>query len=99
MRVSVTAEDIALGCPNSCRRCPVALALNRTLGGSWHVDGLGAECPAGLWQPLPQEVAAFVSAFDAGEVVSPFAFEAGWLGEEAPGADDAGAAGRAQAAR
>lgn len=77
--IQVTQDDIDLGEPGNCDRCPGALALNHQLGGQWSVfDDL-------LWRftddgpcdefEIPRELRDFADDFDNLRPVSPFSFD------------------------
>ncbi len=69
--IDVTAADIAAGKPNCCRRCPIALAIQRAVHLDCEVDSDRIRLEAGEWDELrtaavrsPCAVAEFVSLFD-----------------------------------
>ncbi len=69
LTVDVTAEDIEEGEASSCRRCPVALALNRAYGGD--CSALVGDARISLWDreafisaAIPTSVRRFTQAFD-----------------------------------
>ena len=70
MIVHVTAEHIAAGLRNSCRFCPIALALGP---GSW----VGKWCAHDKLTQynLSDTATAFVVAFDSGFAVEPCTLE------------------------
>ncbi len=79
--VEVTAEDIAAGERDSCERCPIAIAVQRTglirvhadadaIWG-WPDDGDDTES---IGCDTPDIAARFMEDFDTGEPVEPFAF-------------------------
>jgi hypothetical protein len=81
VEVSVTAEHIAGGEPDSCWGCPIALAamdaipnfdvtVNRFQIGIDEIDGKIAP----TWVDLPDEAVTFIDRFDDGEPVEPFTF-------------------------
>ena len=77
VKVKVTQEDISNGAVWNACKCPVALALNRTLGrvvrvttASWWA----CNEPTKL-RELPPEALEFILKFDAGLEVAPFEFE------------------------
>ncbi len=81
--VAVSAEDIRQGERNNCAKCPVGLALARTLGprypGAKFMAGsmLGRILPArgGLISfEMPKDAEHFMFAFDAKKPVEPFTF-------------------------
>lgn len=90
-RIFVTEKDIQLG-QSSSAYCPIALALRRYHDGGkgflrvsaraglmwWRFDARrrSGYHPYPIVKPLPEAVRQFIAAFDAGEVVEPFAF---WL--------------------
>jgi hypothetical protein len=87
VRIEVTREDIALGYPGSCRRCPVAIAIGRTLAlaNEWLSDNVrlgfdfvnlraGSDA-AWLAMPTPTKVVCWIADFDATEDGRPFSFD------------------------
>ena len=81
VHVSVTAEDIAQGQPQSYCRCPVALALTRAADSRW-VEVIADEARfarRGRYMAetasLPSVVQRFIDAFDRGQPVEPFEFD------------------------
>ena len=77
MRVSVTAEHIARGCPEEGTRCPIALAVQEATGRETIVDGSFISCytSKGLRSyRAPREVQKFICNFDAGRSVFPSTF-------------------------
>lgn len=77
--VVVTEADIMQGRAGDCLSCPVALALNRCLGGHWSVsvDGLRRLPTAGksdLLIPTPDEVVDFIDWFDDDDAPAPLPF-------------------------
>lgn len=77
--VTVTLYDIVMGDPYNAVGCPVALALNRTLGGRWNVKRLSAtrrDDTEGLQRiELPETASKFIRDFDHLRPVYPFTFE------------------------
>jgi hypothetical protein len=82
--ISVTAEHIARGEPDSCRFCPVALAINGAFpdAGLIAVDGdhvalCDGPSLSNNWIELdmPDPARRFIEAFDQGGHVEPFTFE------------------------
>jgi hypothetical protein len=75
--VEVTQADIDAGTPNTCNLCPIAIALNRALGGAWFVREDEAIPLYAARRPvaLPAAATGFIVMFDAREPVEPFAFE------------------------
>lgn len=76
--IEVTDADIAAGLPKRCLLCPIAIALNRTLGRPKADIKVGwgqIQMPDGTSTSLPQLAIDFVRAFDYGKPVSPFTFE------------------------
>jgi hypothetical protein len=82
MKIEVTQEKISRGARCQSDNCPIALAWEVAFPGCTHVrvtkaalvfwrDAIGNCWSAGL----PPEATAFITAFDDGEPVSPFAFE------------------------
>ena len=89
--IEVTADDIRLGERTHACRCPVARAVARATGGS--IDEADVAAAAGKMNvtfpdgtfaeyALPQEVDAFMDAFDHGRPVAPFTFTARRIGGE-----------------
>ena len=81
--VSVTAQHIAAGIPDSCCRCPVALAVAETFPDAEvrAVDGTFVTMgEPGKWAviDLPAAAAGFIEAFDGGDQPGPFTFELAW---------------------
>lgn len=83
MRIEVTQERIDRGKRQHACVCPVALALipHMPKGTTFYVREYGLEVcehvfDANKWQVnFPREVVEFITAFDRGDPVSPFAFE------------------------
>lgn len=88
--ISVTAEHIRRGSPNSCRFCPIALALREQgfpmaeVGEddallSWTSRGSGVGTEGHLTIHLPPEAIRFVRNFDSEDcdlsTVHPFTFQ------------------------
>jgi hypothetical protein len=74
--ITVTQEDINVGMPNRCYRCPVALALTRAFNETAEVlYGSAYIVDSRQYLKLPIEVSCFISSFDKGEPVKPFSFE------------------------
>lgn len=84
MLITVTEKHIADGTPKKSRFCPIALALQETVGTekvsvgnytcSWHEsDGFGNDTH--YCSVLPIEAENFVKGFDAGNKMKPFSFE------------------------
>ena len=80
--ISIKAKHLANGVPGDCEHCPVALAILDAIPGPIDVmvgpDEISIS-RGDLWIPfrVPQEVVAFIRAFDDGgnEAVDPFTFE------------------------
>jgi hypothetical protein len=81
--VNVTAEHIARGTRDSCRFCPVALAVKEAFPNielvavdSAHVT-MGGGPRRGGWIEidLPDGATRFIETFDIGDPVQPFTFE------------------------
>jgi hypothetical protein len=77
--ITVTAEHIAKGVPESCRHCPVALAIKDALPGieliavdDTRVHLGGAACDVKI--DLPPAAQHFIEAFDCDDPVEPFSF-------------------------
>jgi hypothetical protein len=80
LNIYVTKDDIEQGETDSCRKCPVALAVNRRLKrGCFAVVGgtfIDVYNPPGYETvKLPAKVTAFIRNFDAQNLVKPFRFE------------------------
>jgi len=86
--ISVTAEDIRDGEPESACACPIALAIARLLDASTEDEDVivGREVilirPLGVLidYELPASAAQFIRAFDNGDAVEPFTFTARLVG-------------------
>lgn len=82
--VEVTLHDILQGQPEDPMSCMVAMALERTFGGEWHVVP-GEYCgdvytnlgPLVRGFKIPTDVYAKIRAFDKGQPVEPFTFKLG----------------------
>jgi hypothetical protein len=85
IRVEVTAEDINRGEPESCKHCPIALAIDRALSAagiesrSWVMGrtvsfGKDTRRPR-PWACLPYEALVFVVRFDEGHDLMPIVFD------------------------
>lgn len=75
IKLQVTMENIKTGVPHSPYRCPIALALNCTLGGTWMVGIISA------WRSTDQakfllgkKAQKFINKIDSGVRVSPITF-------------------------
>lgn len=77
VKVKILKEDIENGVRALCSHCPLALAVSRTLGGRWYIDG-------DAWQfgdrqntlhTLPEEVIDWIRSYDRGLPVKPITFE------------------------
>lgn len=84
MIVLVAQADIVAGAINSCRRCPVSLAISRAIGmefdvmtGTLQVDIYDIQLNRRSFRNCPT-VHTFISDFDAGVSVKPFAFRLPW---------------------
>lgn len=87
--VEVTWKDIESGVRGTCDRCPVALAVARTLAEfaprphvsveGWYIHaafpGTPTSVPWTLCWRTPPEVSTFIRMFDRGARVIPFSFE------------------------
>lgn len=79
-KVHVTADHIARNRRQDCQLCAVALALNDSLGGAWHVCEHDAreEGPnydfRGKRVRFTPRVRSLIRQLDAGEKVEPFSF-------------------------
>lgn len=84
MTVQVTAEDIQKGVRGQSCKCPVALAMKRTLRLRKSIVACYG-CSYTLWDSkfkrvmkigkFPRSVRLFIRAYDKGEPVAPFTFE------------------------
>lgn len=75
MIVEVTQEDIDKGVPYGVASCPVALALQRTIGARVAVDPTAWSLFHGMKDyPLPGDASVFIRDFDSGKPVAPFRF-------------------------
>lgn len=75
--VQVTKQDIAAGIRQSCRQCPVALAIHRATGlpASVSIKYYRLYTSQGMWRDvLPNEAGKFVYAFDDYLDCRPFEF-------------------------
>jgi hypothetical protein len=83
VRIDVTQEDIAHGVMNDCENCPVARAFIRATGlDPFRIavdeDGITIAWPFSdreVTIDLPESVGEWISAFDDGLPVWPFAFD------------------------
>lgn len=73
--VQMIQQDIDLGLRRQCRACPVTRALNRMTGHEWSSNTVYARDTNTneLWYQS-QEVARFITNFDAGNPVAPIEF-------------------------
>jgi hypothetical protein len=88
LRIEVTAQDLATGLRNSEFLGPIAHAVRRKFLPFLEVSVTGSHDPEGpkIWVLVPdgcevtyragRQIGEWMSAFDAGEVVHPFCFEA-----------------------
>lgn len=78
VHIEVTAQDIADGARGESDSCPIALAVERTLGVVPHVSefdvSLGGRFDEAIVD-LPDEAVDFIADFDAGLRPGPFAFD------------------------
>ena len=77
MKIQVTQDDIDAGIPRSCRRCPIAKALDRM-----NIPYFGVLTLVIVWSArykdnsiLPTEALNFIQDFDHDRPVKPFEFE------------------------
>jgi len=80
MKIQVTQDDIDAGIPRSCRRCPIAKALDRM-----NVPYFSILTEFVAWSALyydeknisilPTEALSFIQDFDHDRPVKPFEFE------------------------
>lgn len=88
--VQVTAEDIRLGLPGECSRCPIAYALLRLLPEpiAWHAGPMSLHVRNKdrelLSMCVPVEARDFMYSFDRGQPVDPFSFEVEMIEELEP---------------
>lgn len=76
MLIRITAADIRHGDRSACWSCPVARALKRADGSSWHVcDGRARRDGEGKGYCLPDAVRAWICEFDRTGEGSPIEFE------------------------
>lgn len=84
--VTVTQDDIDHGEESDCRNCPVARASSRAFGAPMKSGGATlAIADAPHYRPiygLPTSVTTWISRFDRGEPVEPFAFVATLVSDE-----------------
>ena len=77
--INVTQEHIDAGIQSSCKKCPIALALESALGDEYSANVGGSHFRVGKHRfpgkPLPSVAKRFIQAFDLGFAVSPFSFE------------------------
>jgi hypothetical protein len=74
VRIDVTQQDIAMGEPKKCGRCPIALAIKRVVSGPVLVFDESVWANGGQ-ADLPTTAKDFVTAFDFGNPVHPFSFD------------------------
>lgn len=77
MKITVTQEDIDNGVRDSCRYCPVAIAVLRATGrprGSVRVDGTAIDMGDKVIG-LTREVEAWITRYDYTRQGAPFEFE------------------------
>ena len=84
--INILKRDIAAGKAKNCRKCPIALVINRILAPQYRCEVncdstifISADITPGLrplcvYSPLPDEAADFIAAFDDGKPVRPFWF-------------------------
>jgi hypothetical protein len=84
--IHVLQEDINDGEREKCKRCPIALAIQRTLDTKFadvfpHV-AYTRKTNGTFWSTaaLPDIATAFIFRFDAGQPVEPFSFEVTFRG-------------------
>lgn len=75
VRVDVTAEDIANGVRIDCAKCPVARAARYATGRNDVEASQGGISIGEMIFAAPHRVAEFISYFDRGSRVYPFAFD------------------------
>lgn len=81
VHVRVTKTDIKEGVPESTSYCPIARALERRHPRRTAEVGINGdevyiyEAARAYIATLPLEACDFIHAFDAGELVEPFAFD------------------------
>jgi len=79
--IKVTHDDIADGEKANCKKCPVALAINRATGKLWAVHTTYcyriSDIDSIIYGPnisLEKSATDWIYAFDAGGYVEPFSF-------------------------
>lgn len=76
--VSVTQDDIDFGTPHDPCKCPIAMAVNRTIPGAnayVNADGISFTRDGVAYDyGVSGKVVDFMDAFDDGETVRPFSF-------------------------
>jgi hypothetical protein len=87
--IRVTADHIARGAPRNPSACPVALAIKGQIPGIYAIEvevsdvTIRPTLAFRWWTCVPPDSAAdFINAFDAGEPVEPFEFEAEWTDQD-----------------
>ncbi len=85
-KIEVTQHDIDNGKRKSCTKCPVALAVNRTLRaeasvGKRTINIIYGDATFEEGISTPTSAADFIRKYDEGEEVKPFNFELELLAE------------------
>ncbi len=84
LMIKVTAEDIATGMKRNCHQCPVALAIRRAAPSIYYTQvghstiEMSSEARNYIGK-TPDDVKAWMIAFDAGQQVNPMMFALEWL--------------------
>lgn len=74
MKIQVTQDDILLGEPGACDRCPIALAIKRRTMREVSVGPRRIQVGVSSMDS-PLSCVEFISLFDDGQPVQPFEFE------------------------
>jgi hypothetical protein len=72
--IHVTEDDIRAGKRDDCEFCPVALAMQRALGGMVYVRSNSYDIKGGSFDVLPIGVQEKIHYFDACGLMKPFQF-------------------------
>ena len=79
LSIDVTAQNIREGYQNSCRSCPIALAVQRATSRCVNVSNreVGFFLAGHVAQTvdLPKRARDFIAAYDRGDPVEPFSFQ------------------------
>jgi hypothetical protein len=87
MRITVTQDDIDMGCKSHNENCPLARAASRAFGYPVRVDGfeIYSVDKGGFTHnlaTLPRRASEFVRDFDLGRTMQPFTFTVTLLARE-----------------